>query len=116
MSNHTPEPWSNEPNFADEAPDERRLITARGLRIAEVTHANMEWEDYEANAVRIVECVNALAGAKEPKELVKAAKAALHALETPGDFRQEEIGYVIEDLAHALQGTFDEEQEEGRDA
>lgn len=34
--------------------------------------------------------------------LIEAAKAALHALETPGDFTEEERQHVIEDLDLAL--------------
>lgn len=36
-------------------------------------------------------------------QLVKAARAALAALETPGDLTPEELGYVIEDLDRVLQ-------------
>jgi hypothetical protein len=37
-------------------------------------------------------------------ELLKAAQAALAALETPGDLTEEEKGHVIEDLDNAIRG------------
>jgi hypothetical protein len=72
-TNHSPEPWRNEPNFADDAPDERKLIKSGELVLAEVTHQDMEWDEYEANARRILDCVNGMKGIKDPYKLVLAA-------------------------------------------
>jgi hypothetical protein len=36
-------------------------------------------------------------------QLLEASKAALSALETPGDLTEEEVGYVIEDLTEAIE-------------
>jgi hypothetical protein len=44
------------------------------------------------------------------KELISAAKAALSALETPGDLTEQEKSWVIQDLEYALRqlGEFKE--------
>ena len=42
-------------------------------------------------------------------KLQEAARAALAALETPGDLTPEEIQWVIEDLDSALQGESNDE-------
>jgi hypothetical protein len=65
---HAPEPWRNEYG----------TITAAqvGLLkpiVANVTHRR----DREANAQRIVECVNALAGVADPASAITAAREAL---------------------------------------
>lgn len=64
---------------------------------------DMTYDRTEITDPRIVACVNACAGLKDPARVVvdarKAMEAARSALETPGDLTQEEIGHVIDDLS-----------------
>ena len=66
-----------------------------------------------ADAQRIVDCLTGMALIDDPFELVRMAKMALAALETPGDLTSDELGYVIKDLDHVLRGVLDEESKDG---
>lgn len=99
VATHAPEPWNCIPNFADEAPDERKLIRSGKLVLAEVTHQDMGWEEYEANANRIVACVNGMKNIKDPAKLVIAATNVVIAY--AGDI-PDWIKPLIKDLESAL--------------
>lgn len=121
LPRHTPEPWGVNKGGAfnlerwgaierrwldpEMNPEEQLQVET----IAEVCDGDPKANIGEADAWRIVDCVNAMANIYSPAELVRAAKAALSALETPDDLTKEEMGYVIEDLAHALREVFKKE-------
>ncbi len=121
MSKHTPEPWvvddgiDSPENMADEimrnAGEEHEWV-AIGIEDEEGYASSVAY-CHPMNSQRIVDCVNAMANIYSPAELVRAAKAALSALETPDDLTKEEMGYVIEDLAHALREVFKKENSDG---
>lgn len=70
MSNtHTPEPWS----FI-ECEDYVFEIDGQNGNICEVRSTNMTNDFDEANAKRIVECVNAMAGIENPVEFMEVVK------------------------------------------
>ena len=98
---HTPEPWGLRPLF--ESPilvtyddgqegytNEISVIDNTGRIIAEVCYAtdseNMGWGQnetvgkWEANAARIVDCVNACAGMDDPAKEIAEMKAELNRL------------------------------------
>lgn len=72
MSGHTPEPWQYDPDQSEtliEYTDERGLT---GM-VAQVE--GYSDEPYEANAQRIVACVNALAGIRDPEAFMAEWRA-----------------------------------------
>lgn len=77
MGTHTPEPWHLHPK--DRYPRTICvLIDGREVQISEANIPRIDVEDAvemaNANAARIVACVNALAGVPDPAAFVKAAR------------------------------------------
>lgn len=70
---HTPEPWTTTINGRDCA----QVVDVDGRRIAMCIGQS---ERNEANAARIVACVNACAGMEDPAEAIRETKATLWAL------------------------------------
>lgn len=69
---HTPEPWDHEDGYIIEKDNGEY-----GYQIAHVNHPNTDFpsEEIEANAARIVECVNAMAGIGAPIEFMNQIKS-----------------------------------------
>jgi len=80
-NSHTPEPWSVWRLAPDSDPEERSIIVAGPDGEAEVT--GVVYSD--ADARRIVECVNALAGIDDPAKFVADAKALKSRTDPGGD-------------------------------
>lgn len=67
---HTPTPWYSA-KFETNNPEEERIyIQHKNLVVAEVVHADMEWEEYEDNAELIVQAVNSHQAMKEALERI----------------------------------------------
>jgi len=49
-SKHTPGPWVVTPNHAESVEGERLNITVGDQLIAEIHHAWIDWDEYDANA------------------------------------------------------------------
>jgi hypothetical protein len=71
-SKHTAEPWQVKPGFSD-GPE---IFSSDDFFIAEANGAQSSLED-QANAKRIVSCVNACAGMEDPANAIAQARVAL---------------------------------------
>ena len=114
MSKHTREPWSSKGAVVTKSNGFKiRLDRPRGA-------APEAWGDIaeglNADAARIANCVNALAGTEQPVEAVVAAKAALRlaakeldrsaALREPGLFlARSEVGKALEMLGDPVRSA-----------
>jgi hypothetical protein len=78
--NHTPEPWKTHECFSDSGLIMgHALVDASGLRIADTIGADARRDVDDANASRIVACVNGCAGLAHP-ELVPSLVSNLRML------------------------------------
>lgn len=83
---HTPEPWAVDPDERAEMEWNNHILGATGERICFMAHDGTPTNAAgEANAARIVACINALAGIPTDKlrpgivkELIDAARQAVH--------------------------------------
>ena len=113
-SKHTPGPWTAEPNGGDDD-DERALIICatagtfdgQAHMIAQADRTPEADGDPEANAARIVACVNALEGCDPAAlaELVTAAEVAFTLLESLAD-RDPQVGLYERNTLRAALAAF----------
>ncbi len=111
---HTPTPW----RYVTHA-DKRMGDCIRGGRVrtedgatvppAVCTMSKCEgWETQQANAARIVQCVNACEGIEDPASALKQARQALTALKAgmapDGHISASEMEYIASEALRALGG------------
>lgn len=88
-TNHTPEPWTM--NKVDEGQTDNGYKehinvcqASTNTPLAKVEHSGLDWEEYEANAQRIIECVNACKGIEHPSkdipQMIEVIEGCIHRL------------------------------------
>lgn len=108
MSGHTKEPWavSIEPESYPESDDADYPAIIRSASGALIVYMPEEYKydgDYKANARRIVSCVNALSGVKNPAALPALIEAAKNLCDWEQPRTQEQWDELRDALAK-LQG------------
>ncbi len=98
MGKHTPEPWtidSSRNGFTSYVCIQGPFINGSGNPALCWIEANQPADVNEANANRIVQCVNACAGIDDPDLLLRTAREALKAVADGGWCKLEDGGYRV---------------------
>ncbi len=103
MSKHTPGPWHNEQGFivANNKVVGQAMMPSKDSSVTNLYSAKKA-EEMEANAARIVECVNACEGIENPADFVEIVKQALQEAYDYIDLDITPEGKLPEDATRAI--------------